>query len=167
LNNFNTFNSIIAGLNVRAVTRLERTSFTLIAPDRARAFQSFADIISPEGGFKMFREQLRNTTLPAIPFLGQFLSDLTLIEDGNKDTLNGLINFQKREMTMEIISDLQKYQSKPYPFPRLEPLFTYLIELPHIDSQRLYPMSLYYEPRDPVTPKSKCPWLISRVLTAR
>jgi son of sevenless-like protein len=147
LNNFNTFNSIIAGLNVRAVTRLERTSFTLIAPDRARAFQSFADIISPEGGFKMFREQLRNTTLPAIPFLGQFLSDLTLIEDGNKDTLNGLINFQKREMTMEIISDL--------------------IELPHIDSQRLYPMSLYYEPRDPVTPKSKCPWLISRVLTAR
>ena len=56
-------------------------------------------------------------------FVGVFLTDLTFIEDGTKDTLNGrddLIHFEKRRKVSVVIRDIQQYQQTPYHFS-LEP----------------------------------------------
>jgi hypothetical protein len=48
-----------------------------------------------------------------------YLSDLTFMEDGNSDTLEGLININKRRMVYNIIESVQQYQlvrSHPHSF---------------------------------------------------
>jgi son of sevenless-like protein len=53
---------------------------------------------------------------PCIPYLGVYLTDLTFIEDGNKDyvTDEGLINFDKRRKISTVIREIQQYQQTPY-----------------------------------------------------
>lgn len=78
------------------------------------------------------------------------LSDLTFTEDGNPDELHddkSLINFAKRELICNIIRQVQLNQQPPYMFPVVEPLNTFLRELPYADEKSLYDLSLIREPR--------------------
>lgn len=77
------------------------------------------------------------------------LTDLTFIEDGNPDVVNGLINFKKREMLYKAIWNVRKYRMDPYTFERKEPLHSLLQELPHADENTLFALSLFQEPREP------------------
>jgi hypothetical protein len=107
-----------------------------------------------------------------------YLSDLTFMEDGNSDTLEGLININKRRMVYNIIESVQQYQlvrSHPlmyhhpsnsltvrtfqrqtgYAFEKREPLYTFLAELPVLSEADLFTLSLAREPREkPVTGKT-------------
>lgn len=81
------------------------------------------------------------------------MSDLTFIDDGNPDyTKKNLINFQKRELVYSVISDIERCKQTAYTFPRVEPIYTLLVELPTCTDKDLYQLSLAYEPR--VAPSS-------------
>ena len=86
--------------------------------------------MSPTGSFKTYRGALQKTIPPTIPYLyvfpfsplaktrinrfhsrGVYLSDLVFIDEGNHDTVNGLINFQKHELVYKTVESLQLYQS--------------------------------------------------------
>jgi len=86
------------------------------------------------------------------------LSDLTFTEDGNSDSLNNdprVINFAKRELICEIIShEILLNQQQTYKFPVVEPVHTFLIELPSMNEQLLYRLSLQREPREVNTQKN-------------
>lgn len=43
-------------------------------------------------------------------FSGVFLSDLTMIEEGNPDLVQDLINFKKRDMIYQVIEKVLRYQ---------------------------------------------------------
>jgi hypothetical protein len=61
-------------------------------------WDKIAGAMNPEGNYKSYRSHLVNVQPPCMPYIGVFLSDLTFIEDGNPDTLNGrpdMINFEK------------------------------------------------------------------------
>jgi len=58
-----------------------------------------------------------------------------------------LINFKKRALVYTVISEIQLYQQAHYPIVRVEPLHTFLRELPHDDEEQLYQLSLMREPR--------------------
>jgi len=45
---------------------------------------------------------------------GVYLTDLVFIEEGNKDTVNGLINFDKSRKIAFVIREIQQYQQTPY-----------------------------------------------------
>ena len=50
-----------------------------------------------QGNYKHYRDRLAATEVPAVPYVGVFLKDLTFICDGNPDYLRGgLINIHKR-----------------------------------------------------------------------
>jgi hypothetical protein len=99
-----------------------------------------------------YRAQVKRTTLPCLPFLGLYLTDLTFTDDGNPDTRYGrLINFDKYAKTARIISDLIHYQA-PYEFVESieiqEFLFQSIEERGDKDPQQLYEHSLILEPKD-------------------
>jgi son of sevenless-like protein len=45
---------------------------------------------------------------------GVYLTQLTFIQDGNPDNVNGLVNFSKRHKAAEVINDMKRWQTKPY-----------------------------------------------------
>lgn len=73
------------------------------------------------------------------------LSDLTFIEEGNPNFIDGLINFKKRDMLVETIRQIQQYQSTSYNLEIVEPVFTFLCELPCMDEKELYNVSVALE----------------------
>jgi hypothetical protein len=79
---------------------------------------------------------------------GTYLTDLTFIEDGNPDTIDGQINFKKRELVFKVIQEVQLYQSQPYTYPVVEPIATFLADLPNLGEKELHELSLLLEPRD-------------------
>ncbi len=68
-----------------------------------------------QGNYKHYRDKLGATELPAVPYVGVFLKDLTFICDGNPDYLRGgLINMHKRRQVW-------KKTSNSHGGPNLEP----------------------------------------------
>lgn len=107
--------------------------------------------MSPEGSYKNYRSALHNSNPPCIPYIGTYLSDLTFIDDGNKNTINGLINFSKRQLTYKVISEMQRYQQIGYYLKPVSDIQQILNEIPSFDeksfSKKLYEISLQKEPR--------------------
>ena len=67
--------------------------------------------------------------------IGMYLTDLTFIEDGNKDlTDTGLINFNKRKQIANVIREIIQYQQTPY---CLEPVPIIQVMLNIINSIRI------------------------------
>lgn len=63
-------------------------------------------LMSPERAFAAYRAELVSAVPPGVPFLAVYLSDLTFIEEGNDDLINGLINVGKKEMIYKVIKPL-------------------------------------------------------------
>ena len=56
-----------------------------------------------------------------------YLTDLTFIEDANKNILNDKVNFSKCRKLAKVIRDIQSYQQKNYDFFCKIYYFDYLI----------------------------------------
>jgi len=58
---------------------------------------------------------LHNCDPPTIPYLGVYLTDLTFIEEGNKNIVDrGLVNFDKCYLIAAVIGEIQQYQRIGY-----------------------------------------------------
>lgn len=56
-----------------------------------------------------------------------YLTTLTFIQNGAPDMISGnLVNFRKRAKMAEVMQEIQKWQSKPFNFVRVEPIMNYL-----------------------------------------
>jgi son of sevenless-like protein len=84
---------------------------------------------------------------PCVPFLGVFLTDLVFIEEGNKDMLNGLINFDKRRKVAYVIREIQQYQQTPYCLMAVPEIQSLLLSPDEVTDDDLYKLSLELEPR--------------------
>lgn len=82
-----------------------------------------------------------------------YLADLTFIDDGNPDRINGLVNFAKRRLDQTVISEIQLYQNEPYNLVDYTDLKNYLLQISDdaealdVIEKRLYEQSLKVEPR--------------------
>lgn len=74
------------------------------------------------------------------------MTDITFIEDGNPDFIQGLINFRKRELLYSVFCEIHQYQQTSYPFP--DTISAFLTELACNDEDELYELSLLREPRN-------------------
>jgi len=147
-NNFNTLMGIIAGMNMSSVTRLKKT-LEEVPLQTKESVKALEKLMTPQASFKSYRTALHKCSLPCLPYIGTYLSDLTFIEDGNPDqTSSNLINFQKREFVYNVIAEVEQFQQTPFVFPMVEPLHSFLVELPSCSDKELYELSLRYEPKD-------------------
>ena len=108
--------------------------------------------------FAAYREALLHATPPCLPYIGVFLTDLTFLEDGNPDRVQGLVNFDKLRRVTDTISAVQQYQNDVYAFKEVPQLQEYLANMPDpMDDQEAYERSIEIEPRE-VTASAKADW---------
>ncbi|XP_063529363.1 ral guanine nucleotide dissociation stimulator isoform X3 [Cydia strobilella] len=138
LKNFSSLKAIISGLQSNSVYRLRKT-WALLPKEKAELFDELARIFSEDNNRWAQRELLmREGTAKfadtvgendrqlqkllhergspgvshgTIPYLGTFLTDLTMIDTAIPDTAaDGLINFDKRRKEFEVLAQIKLLQ---------------------------------------------------------
>lgn len=113
LNNYATLMAFVAGFNKASVSRLKHT-LEEIGAKAARKLYQLEQLMSAESSYKNYRQKLHSINPPCIPYLGVYLLDLTYIEDGNPNNIDGFVNFSKRRLVYDLIREVQQYQDIGY-----------------------------------------------------
>jgi RasGEF domain/RasGEF N-terminal motif len=166
LNNFNGCMAILAGLRQSAVHRLAKT-WKSVSKSSRKQFSALIEEMSPDMNYRQYRAELKAVSPPCVPYLGVYLTDLTFIEDGNQDEVEGaagggarrrrpsnaapptkLINFDKRRRLTQVIQDIRTFQLARYNFKEVPIIQGALLAGGEfVDENKMYELSLSIEPR--------------------
>ncbi|KAJ6251331.1 guanine nucleotide exchange factor [Anaeramoeba flamelloides] len=146
LNNFNSLNSVLAGIQSAAVHRLKFT-FLELTHKYIDLFNNLKQLMSGDGSFYNYRQLIGTIKPPCVPYLGIYLTDLTFIEDGNYDFKNGLINFSKRKLVYNVIEKIKTFQKIPYNLHPVHQIISFIDDSTKTNDSDLYELSLKIEPR--------------------
>jgi len=141
LQNFNATMIFIAALESTSVYRIKKT-WQLILPEMIKKMEDLKILMAPAGNYKKLRSFLRSSTAPCLPYIGIFLADFVFIEEGNSDTIRGLINFSKRKQIANVIREIQQYQQTPYYFEEVSDVQKWLTDQNVLEENELYKLSL-------------------------
>lgn len=149
LNNFDGLKSVVCGLQASGVRRL-RKSWELIPGKQKNVMNDLENLMAEEKSFKNYRALLHTINPPCIPFLGVYLTDLTMIESGNSDFIcdEKLINFHKRFLIAQVIHEIKQYQGTPYDLLKINAIYQWILNKEVMDPQLVYERSLQVEPRE-------------------
>lgn len=148
LNNFNGVMAFLAGINLACMYRLTFT-FMAIAEDISLKLKELQELMDPTKSWKKYRTALKKAAVPAVPYLGLYLSDLTQIYEGNDTKTGDTIHFEKQNLVSATIRDIQYLQDHPYRSLRFsEDIILFTSGLPVLDDSDLWELSLQREPRD-------------------
>lgn len=161
LNNYDSLRAVLASLDSAPITRLHRT-WAEVSQKAKSTKANIDEVMTFKENQKNLRARLQNRVSPCLPFLGMYLTDLTMIEHGNSGKRSlptdegGLkvINFDKHMKTAKIISELQRFQI-PYrlaEIPELQAwmqdeLVRVLSKTAEESANTAYLRSLFLEPR--------------------
>ncbi|KAF9183829.1 hypothetical protein BGZ51_003739 [Haplosporangium sp. Z 767] len=152
LNNFSMLSATMAALSQSPIHRLKRT-WEQVPTKTMTSFMDLQTLMGVAKNWADYREELHSVNPPCVPFVGMYLTDLVMIQDGNQDFLkksNHLINFYKRVKTAEVIREIQQYQSVPYCLTSVPEIQAFIRR--GLDNTKsvadLYDMSLALEPRE-------------------
>lgn len=140
-----------AALFQSPIHRLKR-SWDLVPAKTMNSLAMLQALTSSAKNWADYRAELHSVNPPCVPFVGVYLTDLVMIEDGNPDFLrktDNHINFYKRVSTAEVLREIQQYQSVPYCLTIVPEIQTFIRR--GMDNAKvvteLYDMSLALEPR--------------------
>ncbi|KAK4047487.1 Ras guanine nucleotide exchange factor bud5 [Microbotryomycetes sp. JL201] len=158
LDNYNTLFAVLSALNSSTIARLRKTWDGLGTKYRTMLDQQ-RKATEHSRNYAEYRHKIRNAVPPCLPFVGLFLTDITMCIEGNPperpspaDPTLRLINFDRYQKMARIVGDLKRFQ-QPYNLAEVAELQQFLRhaldELTHGgDAQSLYRQSLLVEPRD-------------------
>eukprot|EP00011_Vannellida_sp_DIVA3-517-6-12_P004746 CAMPEP_0114636138 /NCGR_PEP_ID=MMETSP0168-20121206/16836_1 /TAXON_ID=95228 ORGANISM="Vannella sp., Strain DIVA3 517/6/12" /NCGR_SAMPLE_ID=MMETSP0168 /ASSEMBLY_ACC=CAM_ASM_000044 /LENGTH=787 /DNA_ID=CAMNT_0001847851 /DNA_START=1 /DNA_END=2366 /DNA_ORIENTATION=- len=155
LNNFQSALALVAGLMNTAVYRMKK-SWETVGKDSFMVLKDLSSLM--DKSFKTYRVRLASATPPCIPYIGLWQTDLTFLDDGNPEFIEGLVNFKKMRKLADTIMLIQQYQNDWYCLTPVESVQKYLLDLPALDEQEAYDRSTDVEPRD-VTAHAQCEWM--------
>ncbi|XP_013168232.1 PREDICTED: ral guanine nucleotide dissociation stimulator isoform X2 [Papilio xuthus] len=176
LKNFSSLKAIISGLQSNAVYRLRKT-WALLPKEKSELFEELARIFSEDNNRWAQRELLmREGTAKfadtvgendrqlqkllhergspgvshgTIPYLGTFLTDLTMIDTAIPDTVaDGLINFDKRRKEFEVLAQIKLLQgaANAYHLPSDAMFDRWFDSVIILDDREAYQLSCQIEP---------------------
>jgi hypothetical protein len=147
LKNFNGLMEFLAALNSTCITRLRKT-WQLIEPGLIQAADDLCAFTFKN--YSVFRRELQIRSPPLIPFIGMFLTDLTFLEDGNPNFVDGKINFgNKFTRISDAINLLLKPQNYTYQFSVEETFWEWLsTNIDGLSDTESFELSEVREPRE-------------------
>jgi len=106
---------ILSGLDRGPVFRMKKTIAAVFGDKKAaQVYNECKALANREKNFASLRAAIKSIDPPVIPYLGMYLTDLIFTDEGNKDMLNGLINFAKYRQISNTIKSIKQYQLKGY-----------------------------------------------------
>ncbi len=118
LQNFAAAFAIQSTFALGRIRRLVSAGLVCTSPVDRQLQKDWSDLESlccPEKSFKAYREHIKTVALPAIPYMGLMLQDVTLIKDGNPTRLkDGSVNQAKILLLYEVSRELQRFQRGQY-----------------------------------------------------
>ncbi|XP_055606466.1 rap guanine nucleotide exchange factor 4 isoform X4 [Uranotaenia lowii] len=150
--NLNAFFAVVMGLSNMAVSRLTYTWDKLPSKFR-KLFAEYEALIDPSRNHRAYRMSVGKLQPPVIPFMPLLLKDMTFAHEGNKTSLEGLVNFEKMHMMAQTMRTVRYCRSRHLvldpPSPKNEnEIRQYISCFRTIDNQRvLNAMSHKVEPR--------------------
>ncbi|XP_004072029.1 ral guanine nucleotide dissociation stimulator [Oryzias latipes] len=183
LKNFSSVKAILSALQSNAVYRLRKT-WTAVSRDSMAAFDNLCDTfpdencvltnreltaedgtqgtmenVSPKISKKCPLPRQMSTSGGVVPYLGTYLSVLTMLDTALPDTLeDGLINFEKRRREFDVLSQIRVLQAccAQYSLPSHPRIAAWLQGDHPLSDQESYELSRQLEP--PVDSCSPTSW---------
>ncbi|KAM9780544.1 ral guanine nucleotide dissociation stimulator-like 1 [Neosynchiropus ocellatus] len=194
LKNFSSLRAILSALQSNAVYRLRKT-WAAVSRDSIAAFDGLWETFPDENCVLTSRELLvedggppavdnfspkiskrcpmarqMSTFGPVVPYLGTYLTVLTMLDTALPDTLEGgLINFEKRRREFEVLSQIRALQTSCSQFhlPQHPSVATWLQEDRLLSDQQSHELSRQLEPPvDLCSPNSRGPRTLSKKLSS-
>ncbi|XP_063933882.1 ras-specific guanine nucleotide-releasing factor RalGPS1-like [Zophobas morio] len=137
LQNFNSLKGILSGLQGQPVYRL-RKSWSAVSPKKKKLFKELSRLMDTELNYKEYRDVLKSSEPPCIPYLGVYLTDFTFIYHA--------FDHPSELRLEELINDFQHFQETAvYPLIFKKSVeFYYKNFSPHDDNEN-YRLSLLLE----------------------
>ncbi|XP_044743921.1 ral guanine nucleotide dissociation stimulator-like 1 isoform X2 [Chrysoperla carnea] len=178
LKNFSSLKAIISGLQSNPIYRLQKT-WQQLTKEKIELFDELARIFSEDNNQwaqrellmregtakfadtvgendkqlqKIFQKQHNNSaniSFGTIPYLGTFLTDLTMIDTAIPDTVcDGLINFDKRRKEFEVLAQIKLLQgaANAYHLPDDPAFDRWFDSILVLDDREAYQLSCQIEP---------------------
>ncbi|XP_024114126.1 ral guanine nucleotide dissociation stimulator-like 2 isoform X3 [Oryzias melastigma] len=180
--NFSSLYAVVSALKSNPIHRLRRTWHDTDR-EALRRYEELAEIFSDKDNYSQTRELLkeegtskfanldnrinnrhisRSNAQGTVPYLGIFLTDLTMLDTAVKDRLdNGYINFDKRRREFEVLAQIRLLQSscKNCVFVSDETFLQWYHSVPTLTEEQSYRLSNEIEPVEQ-SPRSLAPSVI-------
>jgi hypothetical protein len=149
--------SIIGALSMTSISRLKQTWANLVRkyPKANDEFGELSGLASPKQQYASYRRTLRSWSSPLLPFMGVFLTDLTMLDVSSSDFVvegdHSMINFSKRLKVYRLLKEMEGYQDQDFDYLLIEPIYSFFLNLDRdfiscMDEDALYAASLEREP---------------------
>lgn len=159
LGNYNGVLEIMSGLRRGPVDRLKKAFNAAIkAPNFNKIFQELDMLTNSAKAYLNMRNAIKTVNPPVIPYLGMYQTDLLMIDSGNPDEVNGLINLTKYRLSTETIKKIRQYQLTGYSLRVVDDLYQQLLTTlnPYKMTETMqYELSYFLEPREGKDPGPK------------
>ena len=117
MGSFNAMMAVMSALSTATISRLTKTKAAL--PRSVQALhRSLKEVIASRRSFSLLRKATHEAERPVIPFLGLYLTDLTMTSEGNPDYFgpNKLPHWRKFDLLGRIVQELASFQEQPFEF---------------------------------------------------
>ncbi|KAJ7317636.1 hypothetical protein JRQ81_003798 [Phrynocephalus forsythii] len=110
--NLNSFFAVMFGLSHSAISRLSRTWEKL--PHKTRKlYGTMERMLDPSWNHRVYRLAIAKLAPPMIPFMPLLLKDMTFIHEGNRTSMENLVNFEKLRMMAKAVRLVHRCRSHP------------------------------------------------------
>ncbi|XP_030014094.1 ral guanine nucleotide dissociation stimulator-like 2 isoform X2 [Sphaeramia orbicularis] len=181
--NFSSLYAVVSALQSNPIHRLRKT-WQDTDREAMRRYEELSEIFSDKDNYSQSRELLkeegtskfanldnrlnnkhptRSSAQGTVPYLGIFLTDLTMLDTAVKDRLdNGYINFDKRRREFEVLAQIRLLQSscKNCTFTTDEAFMQWYNSVPTLNEEESYRLSSEIEAPGEPSPRGLTPTVI-------
>eukprot|EP00026_Physarum_polycephalum_P005158 Phypoly_transcript_05187.p1 GENE.Phypoly_transcript_05187~~Phypoly_transcript_05187.p1 ORF type:complete len:623 (+),score=68.40 Phypoly_transcript_05187:90-1958(+) len=147
LRDYHSVFSILAGLNMACIQRLHNSWSGMAKKLKDNFIRLSSFITGINGDFLAYKNILKTCELPAVPYLGCLLYDITFVLDTSENPKFPFIHLHKIAVMAKIVNEVARFQRVPYPCPVSLQYLGRLKNIKVLDAGELYRKSMELEPR--------------------
>ena len=140
LNNMSLAVAVGAAFDATPVYKLRNRNLIEVKSSAKKWLSYFADMLknNNKAGYRKFIRKVIAEGDPGIPYIGSHLSDLTFIEDGNKNEVDSLVNFRKFHLIAKQVRMIDQLQKRKYSgLSPPVPLTSFCLKLQPVDTAKI------------------------------